>query len=173
MSHRNASSSDQRKPLVFPVSFGSHGTSSFDIDSLFPTSHRRFAPFHANPPAHLFSPPSSLSSFPGTGQIFALAKRGWNKLNNKGQAGSAERVFTGFRVCYFDFFRIRVHFVFFRVSSTFRFVRSSFPLLRLLFSLCKLIFLYISIPFHSLVLQISFPCEPLLTKPMTLITLCC
>ena len=74
----NASSSEQRKPLVF---------------------------------------------LSGNGHVFALAKRGWDQWNKKGELGA--------RVCHYDFFRIRGHFVFFRVSSTLRFiVRSSFPLMR-------------------------------------------
>ena len=49
-----------------PVSFGSHRTTEIDIGSIFPIPQRRFAPFHADPPVPLFSPPPSLPSLTGT-----------------------------------------------------------------------------------------------------------
>ena len=103
---------------------------------------------------------------PWTGHVFALAKRGWNKWIKKGELGAQKAHFSVFRVCHFDFFRIRVHFVFFRVPSTFCFlVRSSFPLLRFFRLVCATLSSYstFSSPSPSLVFRISFPCEPLLT----------
>ena len=47
-----------------PVSFGSHRTPEFDIGSIFPIPQRRFAPFHANPPVPLVSPPPLFAAQP-------------------------------------------------------------------------------------------------------------